>query len=71
MRSPSSFLRSDSDDVNANESELALIKFPVDELFTTELPTFDAVILKDQTLSRIGCCATCRTFFATSRVAGW
>lgn len=40
-------LRSDADDVNASESELALIKFPVDELFTTELPTFDAVILQD------------------------
>ncbi|HEU4406574.1 MAG TPA: glutamine amidotransferase [Polyangiaceae bacterium] len=40
-------LRSNQDDVMAGESELALIKFPVDELFTEHLPSFDAVILQD------------------------
>ncbi|MCC6644613.1 MAG: hypothetical protein IT374_03450 [Polyangiaceae bacterium] len=40
-------LRSDRSEVTAPDSELALIRFPVDELFTTELPTFDAVVLQD------------------------
>lgn len=40
-------LRSDKSEVTAPDSELALIRFPVDELFTTELPTFDAVVLQD------------------------
>jgi uncharacterized membrane protein len=31
----------------ADDSELALIPFPVDELFTQHLPSFDAVILQD------------------------
>lgn len=40
-------LRTSSDRVNASPSELALIPFPVDELFTEHLPSFDAVILQD------------------------
>jgi uncharacterized membrane protein len=40
-------LRTQSDDVHANQSELALIPFPVDELFREHLPTFDAVVLQD------------------------
>jgi uncharacterized membrane protein len=40
-------LRTNSDDMRADESELALIPFPVDELFTEHLPSFDAVILQD------------------------
>jgi len=41
-------LRTDSDDANADEeTELALIPFPVDELFDEHLPSFDAVILGD------------------------
>jgi uncharacterized membrane protein len=35
------------DDPNADEKDLALIEFPVNELFTTHLPSFDAVILQD------------------------
>ncbi|HEX4335991.1 MAG TPA: glutamine amidotransferase [Polyangiaceae bacterium] len=35
------------DDPMAEERELALIEFPVNELFTTHLPSFDAVILQD------------------------
>ena len=35
------------DDPMADERELALIEFPVNELFTTHLPSFDAVILQD------------------------
>ena len=31
----------------ASDQELALIPFPVDELFTKHLPSFDAVILQD------------------------
>jgi uncharacterized membrane protein len=34
-------------DVHATDSELALIPFPVDELFTEHLPSFDAVVLQD------------------------
>lgn len=41
-------LRTNSDDpLTPDESELALIPFPVDELFTEHLPSFDAVILQD------------------------
>lgn len=40
-------LRTSSDAMQADESELALIPFPVDELFTEHLPSFDAVILQD------------------------
>ena len=40
-------LRTPTDDAKATVSELALIEFPVDELFTTHLPSFDAVILQD------------------------
>lgn len=40
-------LRGDTDDPGATERELALIRFPVDELFTEHLPSFDAIILQD------------------------
>jgi uncharacterized membrane protein len=40
-------LRTNSDAMQADDSELALIPFPVDELFTEHLPSFDAVILQD------------------------
>lgn len=41
-------LRTDDDDTNTTEdSELALIPFPVDELFDEHLPSFDAVVLAD------------------------
>lgn len=40
-------LRTLSDHVGAPPSELALIPFPVDELFTVHLPSFDAVVLQD------------------------
>ncbi len=40
-------LRTPGDDVNASDSDLALIPFPVDELFETHLKSFDAVILQD------------------------
>ena len=40
-------LRTHDDDVVAPQNELALIPFPVDELFTVHLPSFDAVILQD------------------------
>ncbi len=40
-------LRTHSDDVAASNDELSLIPFPVDELFTSHLPSFDAVILQD------------------------
>jgi uncharacterized membrane protein len=40
-------LRTLSDRTDADDSELALIPFPVDELFTEHLPSFDAVILQD------------------------
>jgi uncharacterized membrane protein len=40
-------LRTPTDDVHATQNELALIPFPVDELFTEDLPTFDAVVLQD------------------------
>ncbi|MEZ4224953.1 MAG: glutamine amidotransferase [Polyangiaceae bacterium] len=41
-------LRSNTDDPGTDdEAELALIPFPVDELFTEHLPSFDAVVLQD------------------------
>ena len=41
-------LRTDEDNTETtDDSELALIPFPVDELFTEHLPSFDAVILQD------------------------
>lgn len=40
-------LRTQGDEVNARQDELALIPFPVDELFTEHLKSFDAVILQD------------------------
>lgn len=40
-------LRSLADDVNASPGELALIRFPVEELFSEHLPSFDAVVLQD------------------------
>lgn len=40
-------LRTLADRVGATESELALIPFPVEELFTEHLPSFDAIILQD------------------------
>ncbi len=40
-------LRTPEDDVNATQEELALIPFPVDELFSQHLSSFDAVVLQD------------------------
>ncbi len=40
-------LRTPTDDAHATQNELALIPFPVDELFTEHLPSFDAVVLQD------------------------
>ncbi len=40
-------LRTRTDDTKALDDELALIPFPVDELFTEHLPSFDAVVLQD------------------------
>lgn len=41
-------LRTDEDETNTtSDAELALIPFPVDELFTEHLPSFDAVVLED------------------------
>jgi uncharacterized membrane protein len=40
-------LRTLTDEVHASQSELALIPFPVDELFQEHLPSFDAVVLQD------------------------
>ena len=40
-------LRTHESQVMASSDELALIPFPVDELFTEQLPTFDAVVLQD------------------------
>jgi uncharacterized membrane protein len=40
-------LRTHESQVQASADELALIPFPVDELFTDQLPTFDAVVLQD------------------------
>ncbi len=40
-------LRTDEDDPRAEDQDLALIPFPVNELFTEHLPSFDAVMLQD------------------------
>jgi uncharacterized membrane protein len=40
-------LRTMTDDARATQNELALIPFPVDQLFTDQLATFDAVVLQD------------------------
>ncbi|HEY2516563.1 MAG TPA: vWA domain-containing protein [Polyangiaceae bacterium] len=40
-------LRTRTDVTNASDEELALIPFPVDELFTDHLPSFDAVVIQD------------------------
>lgn len=41
-------LRTEADQTNTrSDSELALIPFPVDELFSQHLPSFDAVVLQD------------------------
>lgn len=40
-------LRTRDSVVNATERDLALIEFPVHELFTQHLPSFDAVVLQD------------------------
>jgi len=40
-------LRTPMNDVRATQNELALIPFPVDELFTEHLPSFDAIVLQD------------------------
>jgi uncharacterized membrane protein len=42
-------LRTDEDDPNTedNAGELSLIPFPVEELFTQHLPSFDAVVIQD------------------------
>jgi hypothetical protein len=40
-------LRTPGDDVVAPDEELALIPFPVRELFTEYLPTFDAIVFQD------------------------
>jgi uncharacterized membrane protein len=40
-------LRTPGDEVHALQDELALIPFPVDELFSEHLPSFDAVVLQD------------------------
>jgi uncharacterized membrane protein len=40
-------LRTPTSNVGATGQELALIPFPVDELFTTHLDSFDAVVLQD------------------------
>jgi uncharacterized membrane protein len=40
-------LRTSTDNPNARQEDLSLIPFPVDELFTEHLPSFDAVVLQD------------------------
>lgn len=40
-------LRGETDNPEALDQDLALIRFPVDELFTEHLPSFDAIILQD------------------------
>ena len=40
-------LRTPTNDVRASTNDLALIPFPVDELFRDRLPSFDAVVLQD------------------------
>ncbi|WP_394838323.1 hypothetical protein LVJ94_15585 [Pendulispora rubella] len=40
-------LRTPADTPGASQEDLALIPFPVDELFSVHLPSFDAVVLQD------------------------
>ncbi len=40
-------LRTQRNDVRASQNDLALIPFPVDELFQEHLPSFDAIVLQD------------------------
>ncbi len=40
-------LRTQLNDVRATQNDLALIPFPVDELFQEHLPSFDAIVLQD------------------------
>ena len=40
-------LRTQRNDVRATQNDLALIPFPVDELFQEHLPSFDAIVLQD------------------------
>jgi uncharacterized membrane protein len=40
-------LRTPTSDVRASYNDLALIPFPVDELFKDHLPSFDAIVLQD------------------------
>ncbi len=40
-------LRTQSDTPNARQEDLSLIPFPVDELFTEHLSSFDAIVLQD------------------------
>ncbi len=40
-------LRTQTSDVRASTNDLALIPFPVDELFKDRLPSFDAIVLQD------------------------
>ena len=40
-------LRTQRNDVRATQNNLALIPFPVDELFQEHLPSFDAIVLQD------------------------
>ena len=40
-------LRTATDTPNARPEDLSLIPFPVDELFTEHLPSFDAIVLQD------------------------
>lgn len=40
-------LRTPADDPGARQDDLALIPFPVDELFSDHLPSFDAIVLQD------------------------
>lgn len=40
-------LRTAADNPNARQEDLSLIPFPVDELFTEHLPSFDAIVLQD------------------------
>lgn len=47
-------LRTPDDEVGARQDELALIPFPVDELFSEHLKSFDAIILQDIDASRYG-----------------
>ncbi len=47
-------LRTQSDEVDARQEELSLIPFPVEELFTDHLGSFDAVILQDIDAPRYG-----------------